>query len=204
VAAVAFTKNYRDRSTDTSFRFEFFCDRSYGYWVPSWLSLTFPESCTYSYKASAQPYPRKIARTVQAAASWLSGKAGEVVSDVNKEAWNAAFNSAVDEARKHFRFCPSCKKWVCKQSCWNEKAGLCQICNRIKTTVDAIASSTTRSVCSSCGEIQSGGKFCAVCGKARMSQIFCANCGENLGSAAAGLRFCPNCGDQTEIPGSAR
>ena len=42
--------------------------------------------------------------------------------------WDTAYETAVGEAKRHFRACQRCGHWVCPDRCWNGKAGLCTAC----------------------------------------------------------------------------
>lgn len=201
MTAVTFTKNYRDRSTDSGFQFEFFCDRGSGQWMPGWLSYHFPSSCSYSYITTVQPYPVGVANKINQAASWLSSRfpqisgAGDALKSLHKEAWDNAFAAAVQEAKRHFRNCPHCNKWVCSHACFSEASGTCKTCALALGFPQAPSATESQTVtCPNCGDTTEAGKFCATCGKALAMKIFCGNCGKGIESDRR-FRFCPHCGD---------
>jgi hypothetical protein len=203
VSVVRFTKNYRDRSTDSGYQFEFFCDRGYGSWFPNWLSYHFPEACSYSYVSSLQSFPLGVANKVKEATSWLSARfpqispAGDAVNNIHKEAWESAFANAVLEAKRHFRECTSCNKWVCVHSCFNQTTGTCKTCSALGILSRPKPNNGAENsfvVCKQCGSTSEPGKFCDTCGKSMTLEIFCGNCGKKI-EADRRFKFCPHCGD---------
>jgi hypothetical protein len=207
VPDVKFTKNYRDRSTDSGFQFEFFCDSGSGQWMPNWLAYHFPEKCSYSYVSSIQPYPVGVAKKVKEATSWLTAKfpqispAGDAINSIHKEAWDSAFATAVQEAKRHFRQCSTCSKWVCAHSCFNEGAGACRSCSGSGFAGSAAGGTKSNGnqslTCPHCGETTEPGRFCSSCGKSMTISIFCGKCGKQIESQRR-YKFCPHCGDSLD------
>ena len=201
MSVVRFTKNFRDRSTDSGFQFEFFCDRGYGQWFPNWLSYHFPETCNYSYTSTVQSYPVGVANKVKEAASWLANRwpqispANDAINTIHKEAWESAFASAVQEAKRHFRNCPNCNKWVCSHACWNETAGTCKNCSVFPGGKNSGSEAQPTTIkCPHCKQQTESGKFCDMCGKSLAIKVFCGNCGKQV-EGERRFKFCPHCGD---------
>lgn len=203
VPTVAFTKQWRDRSTTTGFQFEFFCDRGLGRWFPSWLYDYWDEGCRYSYVTAFQVNAVGMASKVVEAANWFvkwgdNFKPEEALNNLNKGTWEYAHSNAVQEAKRHFRKCPNCSKWVCVQACWVDQHKLCKSCaptNSMGSIPMPAAPDEKRAVlCAFCGEPSDGGKFCATCGKPALEKVFCGNCGGTI-EKDKGYKFCPHCGD---------
>jgi len=200
LATVKFTKNFKDRSSDSGFQFEFFCDRAGSAWMPGWLAYHFPENCSYSYVSSLQQYPVGVANKVKEATSWLTMHfpqikgAGEALNSIHKEAWDAAFNSAAQEAKRHFRYCKKCDKWVCAHSCFSETSGTCRSCAGLGSAGAGNGSQTPTLTCHHCGTQTEEGKFCSTCGKSTAMEVFCGNCGKHI-EGDRRYKFCPHCGD---------
>lgn len=85
------TKKHTDRSTDTDFRFEFFCDECAG----AWSSERYPFSLRDSPPASP-----------------AEKRAHEIIWNAEHD---AAYERANTEALFHFNKCPSCGKRVCDE-----------------------------------------------------------------------------------------
>jgi hypothetical protein len=205
VPAEKFIKNFRDRSTDSGFQFEFFCERGHGQWMPNWLAYHFPDACNYSYISSSQPYPVGMANRIKEVGSWLAnkwpqiGKANDALNQFHKEAWDNALSVATEEAKRKFKYCTACEKWVCLHACWNEPAGLCRSCAGFrfgdlsaKTQVKEKGPEPLK--CRHCGNATEPGKFCDTCGKSMALKVFCGNCGKGIESDRP-YKFCPHCGD---------
>jgi hypothetical protein len=218
----AFTRNYKDNSTDAGFEFTFYCDIcSDGY------KTSFRESATYKR--------RGLMRGLGQGASILGGLMGGRASSLGYGAdrassvlgerfdgkspeWHKeherAFEQSQNEAKQHFHRCPSCNTYVCDH-CLNEDEGLCVSCAPrqevlvAKTRADAMrrnidAAGQTATVWQ--GEIESKTTMCPACGKPAGAGRFCNNCGVNMElktCRACGtknqqtVRFCGNCGIPT-------
>ena len=106
MALISFTRNYSDRSNDTGFQFEFYCDK-----------------CHSGHMSRFQPSAIGIGAKLLRAAGWVFGNywswgyAGDSVKDVFRgRAWDKAYETAVGEAKQHFRSCTRCGHWVCPRS----------------------------------------------------------------------------------------
>lgn len=201
----AFTRNYQDNSTDAGFQFTFYCDIcNDGY------KSSFIESDTYKKKG----FMRGIGQGASILGSLIGGRvsslgyAGNEVSNVLSQRFEGqspewqkehekAFERCQNEAKQHFRRCPSCNKYVCDH-CWNEDEGLCVSCAPrqevlvAKTRADAMQRNISASGESATvwqGAIESKTTICPACGKPAGAGAFCNNCG-----ASMALKVCPKCG----------
>jgi membrane protease subunit (stomatin/prohibitin family) len=209
--SIEFVRNYNDLCTDTGFQFEFFCDRcSSGFRT--------------RFKASAAGMAAQALETAGSLFGGLFGRAADAGEHVRSATWakarDQAFAEAVKELKPEFVQCPRCSKWVCNQSCWNTKRGLCKECapdlgversaaqaSRSVEEVWAHAAmaaedkhltqedwrETVRATCPKCNKPLPGHvKFCPECG-AKVGAETCAKCGAKL---AAEAKFCPECGEK--------
>ena len=60
------------------------------------------------------------------------------------EGWDAAFQSAIDEAKPRFRQCTRCGCWVCPDVCWNTSRNLCESCAALTRRFALFAPGPTR------------------------------------------------------------
>jgi hypothetical protein len=211
MSAQAFTRNYADHSNDTGYQFEFHCDKcGNGY--------------RSSFQASALGVGSKIAKGLGSlfggGSLWNAGNAADHIKDgLRGNAWDDAFQNAIEEIKPKFHQCTRCGNWVCPDVCWNEARQLCegcapdlaeeaahhqaniassQIADKMRN-VDLVAGiDPTADMLSSCphcqSRVQPGKKFCAGCGKpvgAGVKKAFCTSCGAQLD---AGSKFCGDCG----------
>ncbi len=205
MALIAFTRNYSDRSNDTGFQFEFYCDK-----------------CHNGHMSRFRTSQLGVFVKLLRAASWIVGAwgwgwAGENVKDVFRgKARDTAYEAAVGEAKQHFRCCTRCGHWVCPDRCWNNKAGLCTACAPdLRNEAVAIQAEVAREqlrdkarhadqtagidmgkgqavpACGHCGARVEGGKFCPHCGETLAAPHACPKCDAPL---APGSRFCAECG----------
>ncbi len=215
---ISFTRHYVDRSTNTSFQFQFHCDRYTRVGV-------FPyHSCSNVYTSVVRPNPIGTAGNLLDAASWLLGRgygvgrAGRLVNEVYKpHAWQEAYEEAIEEAKSFFSQCARCSARVCRDRCWNTEAQLCTSCapdlqceaaaaiaQAAKDQIKTRASNTDQigdldlthrqtAICPHCHQRHHGGKFCSSCGKEILRVQFCSTCGHKL-APVEGMRFCSHCG----------
>jgi len=206
MALIKFTRNHNDKSTDTGFQFEFFCDR-----------------CGNGYESTFQTSATGVlSQGLDTAANILGGVFGgaaRIGEGVHSAAWHqqkdAAFAKAIDEVKPNFIQCRRCGKWVCKEVCWNNDRGMCKDCapdfeqeySAIQTeaaiqdarqkasTVDYVSADkfkqTIVGTCAYCGADLKGGKFCPECGKPVKQGKFCKECGKPIEGT---VKFCPECG----------
>lgn len=198
-----FTRRYVDRSKNTGFQFEFFCDR-----------------CNKGHMTPFRIHALGVVTSIWDATDWKKEKEKDFDFDTLKKdvsrlflkgkAWIEAYTNAVEEAQKYFKHCARCLKWVCPKSCFNPRANLCQGCAPLteaelaalkaeerrkeaaKPVVDAVDAPRT---CPHCGKSNPVATFCADCGKKVVQDIFCPSCGAKW-STEKKMRFCPRCGEE--------
>jgi ubiquitin len=215
----AFTRNYKNNSTDAGHQFTFMCDIcGDGY------KSSFIESATYKKKKNSGLFGKSVGLV----GGFIGGSAQRLGSTVERGGniasnnfenkspeWQKeqeqAFERAQNEAKQHFHRCPNCNKYACDQ-CWNEDAGLCTKCaprqevyvaqahaQAMKRNIDAAGQTATvwqdkieskTTMCPTCGKPAGTGKFCNNCG-AGMALKECLKCGAKN---ALTVRFCNNCG----------
>jgi membrane protease subunit (stomatin/prohibitin family) len=208
MAAIQFTRNHTDHSTDKGFQFEFFCDR-----------------CGNGFMSEFRTNATGIAVGALKAAGDIFGGLFSQASRGSYEIQRAilgpqhdkAFREAIDEIKVNFRKCPKCSSWACTSTCWNEKRGLCYDCapnvetelaaaqaqatveqvrekvQKIDLTKDLDIISEAAALCPSCGARTQGAKFCPECGKPLRPKNECPHCGTKT---EAGTKFCPECGNK--------
>jgi hypothetical protein len=206
MALITFTRNYTDRSNDTGFQFEFYCDK-----------------CGNGHMSRFQPSKIGVMAKLLRAFGWIFGNywswgyAGDSVKDVFRgKGRDTAYEKAIDEAKQHFRCCTRCGHWVCPERCWNGKAGVCTACApdlrgeavaiqnqvaREQLLVKARQADQTAGIemsheqavpaCPHCGAAVNGGKFCQQCGQTLTAKPCCPKCHAPM---EPGSRFCADCG----------
>ncbi len=207
---IPFTDNYHDKSTEFGYQFEFLCER-----------------CGNGYSSSFQKSAAGIGGGIlRAAGGFFAGTLGRGASSaqhmadmVRGPARDAALKKAVVEMRPFFHQCHRCGDWVCRDVCWNEKAGLCTKCSpkleqeigamqseeqlrQVRTKVAGVDFTGDVNVrdrvvarCPKCNAETEGGKFCPECGALLAPVSACSRCGME---AKAGAKFCPECGQAYE------
>jgi len=198
-----FTRRYVDRSKNTGFQFEFFCDR-----------------CNKGYLTPFRIHALGVVTSIWDATDWNKEKEKDFDFDTLKKdvsrlffkgkAWIEAYTNAVEEAQKHFRHCDRCLKWVCPKSCFNPRANLCQGCAPLTEAEKAALKAEERRretggksaepvdaprVCPHCGKSNPMATFCADCGQKIAQDIFCPGCGCKW-STEKRMKFCPRCGEE--------
>jgi hypothetical protein len=116
---IEFVSNYSDRSTHQGFQFEFYCNRcGSGYRTP--------------FKAWAVGAASAVLDTASGLFGGTFGSAASIGERVRSVTWekahDEAFAAASEEPRPSFAQCPRCCTWVCRESYWNAKRGLCKGC----------------------------------------------------------------------------
>jgi membrane protease subunit (stomatin/prohibitin family) len=204
--------DYEDLSTDLGFQFEFKCGRCGG-------GIRTP------FKASAVGAASEALEAASGILGGIFGAAADVGERVRSSSWETAHDNAFKEAVEHvkpkFVKCPRCSEWVCRESCWNTKRGLCKQCAP-DLGVEMSAAQASRSVeeawahaamaeedkklgkeywretirgsCPNCeAPLASNAKFCPECGAKLKDARFCEKCGAKMSSEA---KFCPECGEK--------
>jgi hypothetical protein len=120
MSLIAFTSNYQDKSTENGYQFEFYCDH-----------------CGSGYLSRFQENKLGMASGILRAAGSIFGSAlGHNAADgadymresMRGKARDEALRIAVEEAKKVFKQCPRCGKWVCPEVSWNANRGMCVKC----------------------------------------------------------------------------
>jgi len=207
MSEIHFTDNYSDRSTDSGFQFDFYCERCHDAW--------------------RSPFDRYAVGTVEgvlgAADSLFGGifgRARNMVGQVRGAGWSKArddaLRSAVSQARDHFHRCPRCSNNYCDK-CWNEDEGTCVNCvprldaelatvrseaKIAKAREEALARATVSAAdlqarvvsCRDCGAPVGRAKFCPECGTAVSLTRACTSCNAEV---PASSKFCPECGTKS-------
>jgi hypothetical protein len=209
---IRFTRNYSDLSTREGFQFEFTCDHcGTGY------RSTFDESLS-----------GRASEFLGAASNIFGGFLGSISSGVDnfrdaawKKAHDKAFTEAIAEMSPTFIQCPHCHTWVCRESCWNAKKGLCKECApdlgvemafaQSQRSVEEIHSHAAmaeedknlskenwrQNIVASCPKCEAplatNAKFCPECGEKLKKDDKCGSCGAKLTPNA---KFCPECGSR--------
>jgi double zinc ribbon protein len=203
---IKFTRNHEDLSTDRGYQFKFLCDK-----------------CGNGHLTTFVPSMVGLAGTaLRAMGSFFGGILGRAsysAQDLQRLAQgkghDEAFEKAIAEAKGFFKQCSRCGNWVCPETCWNAKRGLCEACapdleeqiasaqaeaqvqqvreklsrEDLLKGVDVTSEATVR--CPSCDAKVMAGKFCPECGAALHPASTCAKCGARF---QPGAKFCPECG----------
>lgn len=208
MAAIQFTRNNTDHSTDKGFQFEFFCDR-----CGNGFMSEFKTSATGIAVGALQTASNIFGGIF----SQASRGSYEIQRTILGPQHDKAFRDAIDEIKVNFRQCPKCAAWACINTCWNQKRGLCYKCapnvetelaaaqaqetiaqirekvQKIDLTREIDITSETTALCPNCGAPTQGAKFCPECGKALRPKNECSRCGTKI---ETGTKFCPECGNK--------
>jgi hypothetical protein len=208
MAAIEFTGNYQDLSTDKGYQFKFFC-----------------EKCGNGYMSSFNPSKLGMAQSaLEAAGNLFGGVFGRAASSaydiqraVGGPAHDSALKEAVAEIRPLFKQCKRCGNWICEPVCFNKKAQLCDRCapdleeemaaaqaeaakEQVHEKVRQVdwlkgrdVGAVSGAACPQCGAATQGGKFCPDCGAALQPKKKCVKCGA---VAEGSPKFCPECGEK--------
>jgi hypothetical protein len=208
MAAIEFTDNYEDLSTDQGFQFKFRCER-----------------CGDGLMSSFQTNTIGVAGSLlRGAGNLLGGVFGQVARGayevqraVGGPQHDAALRAAVEEVKALFHKCRRCGNWLCEKTCWNGRAQMCKQCaplteeeessmraEHVRTQVanDLFLEENQRmsakgkeaaAPCPDCGAPTLGKKFCPGCGKKLLASAgaLCGDCGARL---SPGAKFCGECG----------
>lgn len=206
MALIKFVANYEDLSTDRGYQFKFYCDKcGNGYMSRFQASIT----------GTAGGLLRAAGGIFGGVLGGVGDAAYEVQRAVGGKAHDEALNTAVQEAKQHFKLCKRCGKWVCPEACWNEKRSLCEECapDLDEELASAQATATKQQLiekaqatdytagidmkrtavgeCPQCGARVQAGKFCPECGATLVPKATCPKCGAGADQAS---KFCPECG----------
>jgi hypothetical protein len=209
---IKFTKNYQDKSTDTGFQFEFFCDR-----------------CGNGYKSKFQASTTGTVSSVLSGASNLLGgffsQASNLSDNIRSATWEREHEKALEKAGNeispYFVQCPRCSQWMCRERCWNETKGLCKGCApdlgvemaaaQASKSVEEIHAHAAmaeedkklgkeywregiRATCPGCEKpLAKNVAFCPECGFSLKKKEVCPNCNAKLIDSA---KFCAECGEK--------
>ena len=202
MAEIAFGNNYSDLSDHEGFQFEFHC-----------------QSCQDAWRTEYSRYLTGTAggflRTASSLLGGLLSQAGDVADRIGdaryRQARDAAFEEAIEQAKVHFNKCRRCHGYFCSQ-CFNPNLNLCVSCapsveeeanvaareaeiemarTRAQSEVQAGRKTDEHVVCASCKARVRPSKFCSECGQPLVTARTCPGCGTELQESA---RFCPECG----------
>ncbi len=208
---IRFTKNYQDKSTDTGFQFEFFCDRCGNGFMSN-------------FQASAAGSVNQVLGSVGNIFGGIFSRASNVTENVKSATWERAHEKAFEQAAKElspkFIQCPRCMNWVCRESCWNQEKGICKSCAP-DLGVEMAAAQASKSVeeihahaamaeedkklskeywregikgsCPKCEKpLAKNSKFCPNCGYSLKLKNECPKCSAKIQENA---KFCAECGE---------
>ena len=103
MAAIQFTRNHTDHSTDKGFQFEFFCDRCGNGFMSE-------------FKASVTGFATSALRAAGDIFGGVFGQASrgsyEIERAILGPAHDKAFREAIEEIKVNFRQCPKCATWA--------------------------------------------------------------------------------------------
>ncbi len=210
--AIKFTKNYQDKSTDTGFQFEFFCDLcGNGY--------------KSRFKTSATGTASSFLNTASSIFGGVFSGAANATESVKSATWERDHEKALAEASAeispNFVQCPRCNKWVCRERCWNKEKGLCKddapdlgvemATAQAQKSVEEIHAHAAMAeedkklgteywregIVASCPKCEKplakNARFCPECGFNLKAKDKCAKCSAKLQD---GAKFCPECGEK--------
>lgn len=202
---IEFTNNYSDRSTNTGYQFEFYCD-----------------GCGTGLMSPFRASKIGIAGSLLSSASSFLGGFGNATDNAQDmlrgRERDEALKAAVTEMKQHFKLCGRCGKWVCPAACWNDTRNMCEKCAPDLQEEMVAAQNTVTAehmwrqarqgdmaknidmmqpdgkpvdaATCACGAKVTG-KFCGECGAEVKRRLTCPNCdADNSGTA----KFCGNCG----------
>jgi hypothetical protein len=206
MAAIPFTNNYTDLSSNRGYQFKFMCQKCGSGYMST-------------FKANSLGTAASAAGAVSSMLGGIFGRAAQSAQQLQQMVagpqHDAALKAAVEEIRPKFHQCTRCGQWVCGPVCWNAKAGLCETCapdmdEEIAAAQAAAArdqvmekakgvdfvgardlSRVTAVNCQKCGAKVQGAKFCPECGTATAVKKTCGGCGTTVDGSP---KFCPECG----------
>jgi len=182
---IEFVSNYSDRSTHQGFQFEFYCNRcGSGYRTP--------------FKAWAVGAASAVLDTASGLFGGVFGSVANVGERVRSATWekahDEAFAAASEELRPSFAQCPRCSTWVCRESCWNTKRGLCKGCAP-DLGVEMSAAQASRSVEEVWAHAAMGEQDKRL-DEQEWRETIRASCPSCEAPLASNAKFCPECGER--------
>jgi hypothetical protein len=213
-----FVGHHEDLSSDRGYQFRFHCDR-----CTSFVDTT-----------PTKTLRRELWRAAGKLVGGATGSISETAFEANRIAGDpehdAAFAKAVAEARRHFRACGRCGRWVCVKACYHEAAKACEDCEpnpdeeSLRTAARRITDRERQkqeaedrlyerdAVERTLKARETLGQTCPRCGATGRTGKFCNTCGAALSPPArvacsacgaandAGARFCEGCGKPLHPP----
>ena len=218
-ALIPFTSNYTDVSTYEGYQFEFHCQR-----------------CGNGYRSAFRHSVTGFGgRLAALGGGILGGEIGSRVQEVGLLAqWDRSSTrgstndrrllEAAQDVAGHFVQCRGCAEWVCRDVCWDDRAGRCRRCappapapgygppqpgygppqpgygpppgyEPPRVSLRHPGRSTAPTACcTNCGATTAG-RFCAQCGSP-LAPPACEGCG----APSHGTPFCPQCGTPARRP----
>lgn len=195
-----FVRNVQDLSDDGGYKFRFNCDKCGDGFESQYIAAsTNMLKTAVDVFSMLKPFggygAKRVAESIDRG---LRGKERD-----------KAYEKAVHRAMHFFKKCNGCGKWVCPQSCWNQKFGMCEACapdaneEKLKQLAQKDVGQALKSVqqsqqfavrrlsCPVCNQSVAGGKFCEHCGSSLEQSRTCHGCGYELKATA---KFCTECG----------
>jgi hypothetical protein len=200
-ALIPFTSNVTDVSTYDGYQFEFRCQR-----------------CGNGYRSAFRHSVTGFGgRLASLGGSLLGGEIGARVEEVGLLAqWDRSGTrgstndkrllEASQDVAGHFAQCRGCAEWVCRDVCWDDRAGCCGQCAQQRAAYGPPITPpmappmmppvslrhpnrpSAAAYCPSCGSATNG-RFCGSCG-CPVAPPACSGCG----APSQGTAFCTQCG----------
>lgn len=205
---IEFVRNHDDLSTDLGYQFKFYCDKCGSGWISP-------------FQTSKLGVTGSILRSAGHLFGGVFGQAARGEYEIRRatqgKAHDGALQEAVAEAKKNFKKCTRCGKWVCPGTCWNEEKGLCEECapdlaeelasaqaqaakeqiqdkaRKADLVKNVDVTANAKVACPHCHAKIARGKFCPECGKPISAKVACSKCGSEM---KPGSKFCGECGNR--------
>ena len=203
MSLIQFTSNYQDKSTDNGYQFEFFCDHCGGGYTSKFQE---------NKLGMASGFLRAAGSVFGSAMGHNAAEGADYMRDsMRGKARDEALRVAVEEAKKVFKQCSRCGKWVCPEVSWNGARNMCVKCapDFAKEVNAAQATGQAEQIWREArnvdgrvmGTVMGGFDIgapggvaaaanCPSCGAKASAGKFCNECGKPLATKV----FCPGCG----------